>query len=274
MIFTSPTSEYMTLSAANDRFYVRSEKGVPGTLILIRDNETAKLLTPQLLDFSENEAFSDFIEFFPFENGLCAIFAYNADAMPIESVLDNAPTELRAAIIKSFFALIFSQNMPMLILRQILKKGNLYATTDGAIFPVYNLWANDYDETDLSQLFIDAVRGMAGGIELAALSELYSKLDSDEYDYADLYVAADKVASELLQYMEPEKTASSFELVSIKVHRVGSYFSSCWVFLLAATVLLAGYVAAGFLFYHTVIAPPVVDNGINAIGTVVIDNVP
>ncbi|MDR2356326.1 MAG: hypothetical protein LBE16_09080 [Clostridiales Family XIII bacterium] len=275
MTVYSPTTEYIVLTRVGfdkRRLIARDAWGNTRLLVIVESAREARRLTPLLLDFRDNAAFSDFIEFFPDRDGLVAVFAYRPDGADFDNILTEAPNPLRAAVLRSLFAQILSQSLPEAMLREVLRPENLLISASGQVRFFYGLPREAEAADDIGISLSDAVKRIAGEGTAPAVSDFAERLKLGAFGtYAEMYAAADDAAGALSEFVR----APAFEKRSLKKagKEAGAFakqLTARRVTILAAAVLIMAYAAVGALFYRSVIDPPRTDNNIRSIGTVVV----
>lgn len=247
-------------------------------LLLLTDNAShVRRSTALYLAYSENAAFTDFIESFPYNKGICAVFSHpdTHRMQPLRKILSDAPPELRAAALRSLFAKLLSQEPPLFMLCDLLYHRNLLCSPSGEISFIYDLRPLP---ADLRHAGIrgkiclsETVREICGEMSVASLAPLYEALSvSGSPGWAGLFAAASAAAVELAvcrPFSQPEKPGLRERVLKTRDRMLER--AAVWAVLI---LLAAGYVLLGMLFYHTVIAPDPVDNGLNFIGTVILED--
>lgn len=247
-------------------------------LLLLMDNPShVRRATALYLAYRENAAFTDFIESFPYNKGICAVFRHpDTNRMqPLRKILSDASPELRAAALRSLFAKLLAQEPPLFMLCDLLYHRNLLCSTSGEISFIYDLRPLP---ADLRHAGIrgkiclgETVREICGEMSVPSLALLYEALSAPGPPGWDgLFAAASAAAGELaLCRPEPETEKPGLRERVSRTRDKLLERAAVWA---ALILLAAGYILLGVLFYHTVIAPYPVDNGLKIIGTVILED--
>ncbi len=273
MKIDSPTRTYTVFArfCGNKRRLIARVHGDANLflLVIVDSPPLAKQLTPLFMKYREITEFTDFIEFFPYENGFCAVFIYQTDSggQPLETVIADAPPTLRAATLRSLFAVLLTQNPPYPILRDLLRSENLLCSPSGEIQLTYDLYLTSqyirHDPVKTMLYLAETVRTICG-----KPGELYGLLtDQMHHSWPELYAAALRDAEEIISRMpEAEKQSLRARAEALKEKALAR---AAPVLMLIA--LAAGYISMAVVFYKAVISPPPPDERILAIGTVILD---
>lgn len=272
MRFYSKTAEYTvisTVSGDDRRFYAQDYRGRPRMLVVRQVNTETKRLSPIMLEWRENASFTDFVEFFPDGDRLVAAFSLRPGGIWAEGVQESIPYPQRAAMLRSLFGHIVSQDLPELALEEMLKPQNLRFNSSGVFCPHYDL---PQSASCAKASLADAVRLICGE---AAIPEVKGFIDALKCgslaNYAEMYTGACAAAHALESYSSPQADEGlTLELLKKRALALKPWIVERGAIALAAAALLTGYIAVGVFFYGTVIKPPRADNGISSIGTVVV----
>lgn len=246
-------------------------------LLAITDNPAhVRRSTALFLNYRENAAFTDFIESFPYNKGLCAVFMHpdTRRMQPLRKILPDAPPELRAAALRSLFANLLTQEPPAHMLCELLYHRNLLCTPAGEISFIYDLRPLPADLRHAGIrgkiCLAETVREICGETAIPLLTPLYEALSvPGPPGWACLFAAASAAAAELALYRpKPETPKPGLKERIFRTRDKLLKHIAVWT---AFVLLAAGYILLGALFYHTVISPAPVDNGLNAIGTVILE---
>ena len=259
---------------------VKNEQGVSCLLLKIDEPKVTRKLAPLFISFKESETFSDFIESFPFEGGICAVFVHRADSrdFPIRRALAGTLPIARARAMRSLLGALLEQSMPSCVMCDVLRPENLMCSPGGTVKLVYNLVLNeDYDRdcTDKVQIMLaEVVRAISTDIKAPVLDRFIADLDALAFaDTLEIYAAFAEITDEVsaAQIIVTQKIS-----IKERLESAAASLSSKIIPAVAGIILLAGLLVLVNLFYRTVISPPPVDNKITEIGTVEIhdDNKP
>ncbi len=281
----SPTTEYTVVArleatAADDaRYLARDAAGARRLIVLAEGEARAKRLTPLLFECRDASSFTGFVEFFPHKDGLAAVFAWEGGGEPLEEALQEAPTPLRAAVLRALFAKLLLQEIPEPMLCEALRPENMLTAASGDVRFLYAL-PEDGREEDIavpppvtSAQMLAAWARCIGGAEVPPGYPAFCQALDEGFprEPAERFAVAEEAAKALAEYVPPPKP-EGFSLTKLKERalKTKDALAARWKTIAAVAVMLIAYGAVGWLFYSTVIAPPRVDNGIAAIGTVVV----
>lgn len=259
------------------RLLARDANGNTRLLLLTDNTSHVRRSTALYLAYRENVAFTDFIESFPYNKGLCAVFRHpdTQSMQPLRKLLSDAPPEFRAAALRSLFAKLLAQEPPLFMLSDLLYHKNLLCSTSGEISFVYNLRPLPADLRHAGirgkACLVETVREICGEISVPSLPPLYEALSvSGQSGWAGLFAVASAAAEELaLCRPRPETRKPEPKELILQTRDKLLKRAAVWS---AIILLAASYILLGVLFYHTVIAPDPVDNGLNFIGTVILED--
>lgn len=259
------------------RLLARDANGRTRLLVLADNPAHVRRSTALFLNERENIAFTDLIESFPYNKGLCAVFAHpdTRRMLPLRRLLTDAPPELRAAVLRSLFAKLLAQEPPVYMLCDLLYHRNLLCSPAGEISFIYDLRplpANLLHAGIRGKICLtEIVRDICGEMSVPSLTPLYEAMSVPGPPvWAGLFAAASAAAAELVLCRPKQETPKpSLREKALRIrNRLLERIAAWIVFILLA----AGYILLGVLFYHTVIAPTPVDNGLNNIGTVILED--
>ena len=250
----------------------RNDQGVYCLLLTIDDPEIIRELAPMFIVFKENGAFSHFIESFPFDGGVYAVFAHTAVSrdLPIYRALAGTLPIERVQSMRSLLGILLEQDMPSAVICDVLRPGNLLCSPDGTVKPIYNLMLDikyNCDRKDKVQIMLaEIVREIFTDIAVPSLSRFISALEALAFDnIVEIYAAFAEIADEVAAAQVTVKNKLSLrEWLDMVVAKLTGNFLTA----LAALVLAAGMMLLCYLFFGTVISPQPVDNEITEIGTV------
>lgn len=279
MKIPSPDHTYSLLArlqvaSGRQNLLVKNERGDLFLLLIIEGQNTIRSLAPMLIAFRENETFSDFIESFPFEDSLCAVFAHRRTRrdLPLARALAGAPLPVRVEAMRSLIGGLMAQNMPYPVVCDVLRPANLLCSPAGKVLFVYDLaLSTDYDRDCKNKALImlaEIVRGLFADISSPALSRFIGTLESLRFEtieeiYATFAEITDEVAATPVAAGKPALQES----LETTRRRMAPYMATA----ISIALLAAGFFVLGQLFFNTVLSPPPADNGITEIGTVEIE---
>ncbi|MDR1668766.1 MAG: hypothetical protein LBR76_02265 [Oscillospiraceae bacterium] len=277
MTIRSPGREYAALArfcGNKRRLIARARGGGDGLFLLVLADspQLAKKLTPLLMEYREIAAFTDFVEFFPYENGFCAVFNHPAEngALPLKTVMTAAPPRLRAAALRSLFAALLTQNPPAPVLYDILRPENLTALATGEVRFTYDLTLTnryaDHDARKTRLYLAETVRTICGGRE----GELTGLLTGQQALHCEELYAAALRDADALDALNPEPEEPP--ALRARAGALRETVMSRAAPVLAAAAIAAGFIAAAVIFYRAVISPPPPEEPIRMIGTVILED--
>jgi hypothetical protein len=246
-------------------------------LVMVDYPAFTRQLTPFFAQCHENSAFTDFIEFFPCGDGICAVFNHRKTRhmRPLGEALTDAPPAMRAAALRSLFAYLLLQDPPYPVLCDLLCSENLLCSASGEIGFTYDLhltvnYASRSREAAMMHL-AETVRTICCDVPVLSIGAFCGQITGQaEAGWDELYEAALSVSDELAAY----KPEAQPERPNLRGHAEGflAALTDRVSVLLAVTALAAGYILLAVLFYQAVISPQPVENGITSIGTVMLDD--
>lgn len=276
----SPENRYHAFARfrGNRRRLLAHDANGKTCLLLITDNLShVRRSTALILAYRENTAFTDFIESFPYNEGLCTVFNHpdTRRMQPLRKLLPDAAPQLRAAILRSLFAKLLAQEPPLFILSDLLYRRNLLCSPSGEVSFLYDLRPLPADLRHAAirgmACLTETVRDICGEISVPSLAPLYDALSLTEPPgWAGLFAAASAAACDLA-LCRPSAEASKPGLKERILSAWNKLLERAAV-LSAIILLVAGFILLGVLFYRTVIAPEPVDNDFKFIGTVILEN--
>lgn len=276
-IIHSPSGVYSVracLRGDQRRLIAARGDGTMCLLVVIDHPPLARKLIPFFADVAKTQTFTDFLEVFPYEKGLCAAFRHQDTLRPFAKALSGAPPPERAAVLRSLFAYLLTQEPPHPILCDLLRPENMMCPVSGEIGFVYDLSLSaDYARNSRAKAMMclsETARQICGDIPLPSVNALCAKITGDaRFDWTALYEVASDAATELSAYTPepaPEKQGLRERAEALR-GMLTARAAAIMVLLLAAVE----FILLGVLMYDTVIAPGPVDNGIQSIGTVIVE---
>ncbi|MDR1735332.1 MAG: hypothetical protein LBR85_00480 [Oscillospiraceae bacterium] len=278
MTVESPTRRYTVLArlCGNKRRLIARARGEEGLFLLVIADypPLARKLTPVFMGFLENAAFTDFVEFFPYDGGSCAVFRHRAppETRALCAVISKAPPRLRTRALTSLLAALLTQNTPFPILRDLLRPENLVCSESGEVSFIYDLYLTSqyirHDSIKTMLYLSETVRSIYPDAYTGALYGLLTDLRAHGWD--ELYAAALRDAREIEALTpKPEREKPGLRA---RAEAFTEALKARAAPVLAAAALLAGFALAAVMFCRAVFAPPPPENAIKSIGTVILED--
>ena len=241
-------------------------------VLTIDDPELVRELAPLFLSFQERTPFRDFIEGFSAAGRFYAVFAHRIARgdQPLAAMLTDTPPVVRVEALRRLVGGLMIQEMPPAVICDVLRRENLFYSPGGEVKFVYDLdlkagYGQGNCQTKMQLLLAEVVHRLFPDVKTPGLGSFIDQLEgwrfaSVEEIYAAFAGIADEVAAAPII---TEAQPSLRERIALVWERLAPGLPPAT----AAAMLAAGFFFLGWMFYHTVLYPPPVDNGITKIGT-------
>jgi hypothetical protein len=229
---------------------------------------------------AENPLFTDFVEYFPYDNGICGVFVNHLDKR--DTVLDEFAAQsspiMRLAVLRSLVAALLAQDVPFSVACDLLEKRNSFASVGGEVRFVYDLGVFSLRETDASQVLWARLSTIIGNIVLddlrsPAMADVLEGLDRGRYrDWHELYQA---LANAIEKTDLPPTSPQQEEAITLgeRADALKTKVINAITPLVASVLFALAFVALAYLAWTTIVVASV-DNGITQIGDVEVSHAP
>jgi hypothetical protein len=243
-------------------------------MLLTKDEQSALAMTAVYQALANRALFTDFIEYFPYDNGICGVFVNHLekhDSALNEFAAQSSPVS-RLAALRSLVAALLAQDVPFTVACDLLDEKNSFASVSAQVHFVYDLGIFSLRKTDTTQVALARLAAVIGTIILSdlrspAMIELLEGLERGRYrDWHEVYQAvANAVEETNLPSANPEQeiTIPLGERIEALKTKVAEALAS----VLVRCLIFVAFVILGYLIWTTVITAHV-DNGIIQIGDV------
>jgi hypothetical protein len=257
-----------TLYAARDR------RERPRLMLLTKAERSAFGMAAVYQSFEDNELFTDFVEYFPYDGGICGVFVNHLDRrdLALDDFAARSSPETRLIALRSLLATLLAQNAPPAVACDLLEGRNCFASAGGQLHFVYDLGAFSLRGTDASQLVWPR---LAATIETIVLNDLRSSameavLEGLRRGHYQSWHEAYQAIADAIGRTDTQVASQSWEAPETLGERIDALTAGATD--LMATILARGlfvlaFVVLAYLTWTTVVTPHV-DNGISQIGGV------
>jgi hypothetical protein len=264
----------MRKNAERILYAARDREGRSRLMLLTRGESGALAMTAVYRTLADRSLFTDFVEYFPYNDGICGVFVNHLEKRDVfldEFAAHSSPV-MRLVALRSLAAALLSQDVPFTVACDLLEKENSFASTSGQVHFAYDLGTFSLRKTDAMQVALARLSAVIGSIVLndlrsPAMKKVLEGLERGRYcNWHEVYQAAANAIEETdLPPTSPEQeiTITVGERVDVLKTKVTEVLTSA----LARGLILLAFVVLGYLIWATVITAHV-DNDITQIGDV------